>query len=247
MDKSTIFKVIVLALRPLQGLASGKEIWELVLGSITWLGLPGLGSLVAGYFGASPWVGFFLSLLSVATVLLFVAAVKLQLKVISYETPTLHVQGRISEVPDGPVWAQLVVMIPSGRVIRSCYGQINDYRALKQPDAQKYRMPGIAHRLSWSTFGPHIYEARDIGTGGDVLDLAVAGVLEPNMFFTPRHLPIQVKPGYTTQYEFPLPRGTYEVSVLIGSLEEIIKPTVVRVVLVYEGGRNIRIETLEPS
>lgn len=208
---------------------------------LTWLstalGISGVGSTLS-----SGSVAYLFTLAPLGLLVLVIAPAFLWIseheKVVSLTTPKLSV-----DVPSKPLtsgWYHLIVRNPTGVPIKDCYAKLIDFRSLTRVDPDS-ELPPIGIKYPWSTLGgsssPTV--TRDIGPRSfDILDIAVCKHDDPDYFYTP----ILSADGYRRYMEYPLPVGTYEMDIEVGSDTMDFPPTHATFEVRFLGGYQLQVK-----
>jgi len=147
-----------------------------------------------------------------------------------------------SVLPDGEVsyWRHLIVRNPTGKRISGCYCKIVDFRSNTEVSLE---LPKRGIRYPWSTRGGPALNRTTVDIAGgsfDIADIAVCKSNEPNEFRTP----IPSHDQYRRCLEYPLPPGTYEVDIEVGSDSLDFKPTLITLAIKFSGGFDLKVDDI---
>lgn len=134
------------------------------------------------------------------------------------------------------VWYHLRVDNPTAQNIKDCFGKL--LHSSTQENVG-YTLPHSGIRYPWSTYGGPSCLTRNIPSQGhDLLDIAV---YDGNYLYTP----VLARDGFTRNLLFPLPEGSYEVTIQVGSETEDFQPNIVKVKIDFPKGRTPTVEVVE--
>jgi len=174
----------------------------------------------------------------VSMLLFFWVGIRLQVRLVDYETPKLLVELNKPSNPSaqGDVWINLLVTNLSGNTVPRVFGKIESYECITNPQLQDV-MPRVGTDLTWSTHAQKGGDTeRDITTQ-EILDVAfVSPALCTTRFFTPRRNPSDPN---TIRPSFPLPAGTYRTVIHVGSHGARCRVERVEVTIAYKGGQDL--------
>jgi hypothetical protein len=156
-------------------------------------------------------------------------------------------------------WWNVEVHNPNPDPIKQCFAKVSAYRKLDvvgEWDERRNKMPLSGLKLMWRVGpGDQARAYADIGGGSrDWFSLATAQSHDSGYQQVDFQLP-QPSPSivggtmpYVTRpltFEYPLPAGTYEMEVEIGSETESLPPAHMAVRLIYKGGLDLQVTVID--
>lgn len=182
---------------------------------------------------------WWLTLVPLGVLILFIAPYRVW-KNTSDRLTTLTTKRLVVEVkvPDtsggGKFWRHLRVANNTGQAITGCYGELAaDARALT-PISSGVVLPKECVRYHWTTRQHSHTGIVKIGAHSpSFLDIAFTDGEDATVFFTPL---------YDGTGSYPLPKGSYEMIIRVGSVDEHFPPTCKKFKITFSGGRDLEVE-----
>ena len=133
-------------------------------------------------------------------------------------------------------WRHLHVVNKSGQAITGCYGELaKDARALT-PISSNFVLPKELVRYHWSARKHPRTDVAKIGVHSPgLLDIAFTDGEDATVFFTPR---------FDAMKAYPLPKGSYEMIIRVGSEDEHFPPTCKKFKITFSGGGDLKVKDL---
>lgn len=136
--------------------------------------------------------------------------------------------------PRRQVWWNVAVSNPNGSPVTRCYGKIVEYRTQRLDDASQGRpiVPRKGTMLPWRA-APEGDRRREADIGSESTDYLDLAYCEPGwpVYLTPQLSGPREKQPLTGRY--PLPSGTYEAEIEIGSNAQPIRRRLLTVKLEF--------------
>ena len=149
------------------------------------------------------------------------------------------------KVPDtsgsAKFWRHLRVVNKTGQAITGCYGELaKDARALT-PISSNFVLPKECVRYHWTTRKHTRTDVVKIGANSpSLLDIAFTDGEDARVLFTPQI----ARGGFDAIPAFPLPKGSYEMIIRVGSEDEHFPPTCKKFKIAFSGGGDLEVEDL---
>jgi hypothetical protein len=196
-----------------------------------------IGSVIAGKSGEYWFIvaGF----LPIIILTIFIAPYKISKqkedKLIELTTKKLYAElEEYPEITDEHTWWHLIVRNPSSIPIKGCYGKIISFN----PNPQN--KPYTSFYLPWTSYSGATTPGITIpGKGNNVLDFVMSntGGLWPFCFF--------MKDSWIRGTPYKENVGEYNIEIQIGSLEEILEPLIIKLVVVLDNKGNLNVKEKE--